>query len=151
MEFSGQGYWSVLPFPSPGDLLDPGIEPWSPALWADSLPFDPPGNPNTMYKSRLLCVVGQSGGQAAAELMRSSHATCHQDRTQTPRTDGRAPAKTYLLGTPLLPVRLPSYHHGKHTTHTQTHTHCRPDTNVKFTRPDAPSFFFKIYFYLDHF
>ena len=33
------------PFPSPGDLPDPGIEPCSPALQADSLPSDPPGNP----------------------------------------------------------------------------------------------------------
>ena len=32
-------------FPSPGDLPDPGIEPWSPALQADSLPFEPPGKP----------------------------------------------------------------------------------------------------------
>ena len=30
--FSRQEYWSGLPFPSPGDLLDPGIEPWSPPL-----------------------------------------------------------------------------------------------------------------------
>jgi len=36
MEFSRQGYWSGLPFPSPGDLPDPGIEPGSPALQADS-------------------------------------------------------------------------------------------------------------------
>ena len=39
MGFSRQEYWSRLPFPSPGDLLDPGIEPWSPALQADSLPL----------------------------------------------------------------------------------------------------------------
>ena len=32
MEFSRQEYWSALPFPSPGDLLDPGIQPRSPAL-----------------------------------------------------------------------------------------------------------------------
>ena len=32
MGFSSQEYWSGLPFPSPGDLPDPGIEPWSPAL-----------------------------------------------------------------------------------------------------------------------
>ena len=32
MGFSRQEYWSGLPFPSPGDLPDPGIEPWSPAL-----------------------------------------------------------------------------------------------------------------------
>ena len=43
MEFSRQEYWSGLPFPSPGDLPDPGIEPWSPALQADTLPFGPPG------------------------------------------------------------------------------------------------------------
>ena len=36
MEFSRQEYWSGLPFPSPGDLLDPGIEPRSPTLQADS-------------------------------------------------------------------------------------------------------------------
>ena len=35
MEFSRQEYWAELPFPSPGDLTDPGIEPWSPALQAD--------------------------------------------------------------------------------------------------------------------
>ena len=45
MEFSRQEYWSGLPFPSPGDLLDPGIEPWSLALQADALPSEPPGNP----------------------------------------------------------------------------------------------------------
>ena len=36
MEFSRQEYWSGLPFPSPGDLPDPGIEPWSPSLQADT-------------------------------------------------------------------------------------------------------------------
>ena len=34
------------PFPSPGDLPDPGIEPTSPALQADALPSEPPGKPN---------------------------------------------------------------------------------------------------------
>ena len=38
--FSRQEYWSGLPFPSPGDLHDPGIEPRSPALQADSLPTE---------------------------------------------------------------------------------------------------------------
>ena len=40
MGFSGQEYWSGLPFSSPGDLPDPGIEPGSPALQADSLPTE---------------------------------------------------------------------------------------------------------------
>jgi len=39
-DFSRQGYWSGLPFPSPGDLPNPGIEPRSPALQADSLPTE---------------------------------------------------------------------------------------------------------------
>ena len=38
VEFSRQEYWSGLPFPNPGDLPDPGMEPGSPALQADSLP-----------------------------------------------------------------------------------------------------------------
>ena len=45
MGFSRQEYWSRLLFPSPGDLPDPGIEPRSPALQADSLPSKPPGKP----------------------------------------------------------------------------------------------------------
>ena len=40
MEFSSQEYWHGLPYPSSRDLLDPGIEPRSPALQADSLPFE---------------------------------------------------------------------------------------------------------------
>ena len=36
MGFSRQEYWSGLPLPSPRDLLNPGIKPWSPALQADS-------------------------------------------------------------------------------------------------------------------
>ena len=45
MGFSRQEYWSGLPFPSPGDLPDPGIEPGSPALEADALTSEPPGKP----------------------------------------------------------------------------------------------------------
>ena len=50
MGFSRQEYWSGLPFPSPGDLPDPGIEPRSPALEADSLPSEPlPANMWIMF------------------------------------------------------------------------------------------------------
>ena len=45
MRFSRQEYWSGSPFPSPGDLSDPGIEPRSPTLQADSLPAEPQGKP----------------------------------------------------------------------------------------------------------
>ena len=44
MEFSSQEDWSGEPFPSPGDLSDPGAEPGSTALQADSLPSELPGN-----------------------------------------------------------------------------------------------------------
>ena len=45
MGFSRQEYWSGLPFPSPGDLPNPGTEPGSPALQTDALPSEPPGKP----------------------------------------------------------------------------------------------------------
>ena len=47
MGFSGQGYWSGFPFPSPEDLPDTGIEPRSPTLQADALPSEPLGKPST--------------------------------------------------------------------------------------------------------
>ena len=53
---SRQEYWSGLPFHSPGDPPDPGIEPGSPALQADSLPFEPLGNPvNSKEGLNQLC------------------------------------------------------------------------------------------------
>ena len=47
--FSRQEYWSGLPFPSPGDLPDPGIEPRSPALQADALTSEPPGKQRVQH------------------------------------------------------------------------------------------------------
>ena len=55
MEFSRQEYWSVLPFPSPGTLPNPGIEPRSPALQATSLPSEPSGKPKIQGKKRKEC------------------------------------------------------------------------------------------------
>ena len=58
MKFSRQEYWSGLPFPSPGDLPDPGNEPGSPALQADPLLSEPPGK---LYKEidPLICCGGE--------------------------------------------------------------------------------------------
>ena len=50
MEFSRQEYWSGLPFPSPRDLPNPGMEPGSPALQADSLPTEPSGKLSILQK-----------------------------------------------------------------------------------------------------
>ena len=44
MEFSRQEYWIGVPFPPPGDLPDPGIQPGSPELYAGSLPSEPLGS-----------------------------------------------------------------------------------------------------------
>ena len=44
--FPRQEYWSGLPFPSPGDLPDPGMEPTSPALQVDALLLEPSGKPH---------------------------------------------------------------------------------------------------------
>ena len=74
MGFPRQEYWSGLPFPSPGDLPDPGIEPRSPALQMDSLPSELPGKPqplrillkNLNVLAKLICKsfypVGESYG-----------------------------------------------------------------------------------------
>ena len=57
MEFSRQEYWSGLPFPSPGDLSDPGIEPGSPTLQADTLPSEPQGKPILAFTGELFHFV----------------------------------------------------------------------------------------------
>ena len=55
IEFSRPEHWSGYPFPSPGDLPKPEIEPRSPALQVDSLPAEPPGKPkNTRVGSLSL-------------------------------------------------------------------------------------------------
>ena len=55
MRFSRQEYWSGLPFPSPGDLPDPGIEPASPASQVDSLLTEPLGK--TLWSTfQLVCM-----------------------------------------------------------------------------------------------
>ena len=66
MEFSIQDNWSGLPFPSPGNLPNPGIEPRSPALQADALLFELPGKPrksenHLMNLSLKISFQGQEG------------------------------------------------------------------------------------------
>ena len=55
MEFSRQKYSSWLPFPSPGNIPDPGIEPMFPAWQVDSLPVNHLGNPNETYREAEKC------------------------------------------------------------------------------------------------
>ena len=61
MGFSRQEYWSGLPFPSPGDLPDPGIEPWSPAFQADTLTSEPPGK--SLFQKKLSVIQISQGNK----------------------------------------------------------------------------------------
>ena len=54
MGFPRQDYWSGLPFPSPGDILDPGIKPGSLALKANFLPTESPENLKAIQRSFVL-------------------------------------------------------------------------------------------------
>ena len=51
MRFPRQEYWSELPFPSPGDIPDPGIKPMSPALAGGFFATEPPGKPKVLRNS----------------------------------------------------------------------------------------------------
>ena len=57
MQFSRQEYWSGLPFPSPGDLPDPGIEVRSPVQHTDSLQAEPSGNPNSSINDSIFLFI----------------------------------------------------------------------------------------------
>ena len=78
MGFSRQGYWSGLPFPSPGDLPDPDIEPGSPAMQVDSLPTELLGKlPNTSHLSTKLVhlhtILLTLEAKANAEMLPPNH------------------------------------------------------------------------------
>ena len=57
LEFPREEYWSGQPFPSPGDLPNPGIEPRSSMLQVGSLPAEPPGKPIIIFKVVLKLVI----------------------------------------------------------------------------------------------
>ena len=67
MGLSRQAYWSGLSFPSPEDLPDPGIEPGSPELQADSLPFELQGSP--LYAEYIMRNAGLGDSQAGIKIV----------------------------------------------------------------------------------
>ena len=69
MGFSRQEYWSVLPFSSPGHLPNPGMEPGSPTLQADSLLSEPPGKPWFLLLKR----AGEMNVETIGRLGHLSH------------------------------------------------------------------------------
>ena len=75
MGFSRQEYWSGLPFPSPGDLPNPGIEPGSPALQANALSSEPPGKPGMGCHFLLQCMKVKSESEVAQSCPTLSNPT----------------------------------------------------------------------------
>ena len=76
MGFSRQGYWSGLPFPSPGDLPNPGIELGSSTLQADTLPSEPQGSPNAGQEATLEPdMEQQTGSKLGKEYIKTVY--CH--------------------------------------------------------------------------
>ena len=99
-EFSGQEYWSGLPFPSPGYLPNSGTEPRSPALQVDSLPSEPLGKPSSAKKKKpkpskwgeaepgmgfSLCTGGRGGFSARGPLSRDQRNRGHEQDGQRPQ------------------------------------------------------------------
>ena len=75
MGFSRQKYWSGLPFPSPGDLPNAGIEPGSPALEADALTSEPPGR-----KRKIARINGTEGMNAQFTKEENQMANKHMEK-----------------------------------------------------------------------
>ena len=73
MEFSRQEYWHGLPFPSPGDLHNPGIKPRSPTLQADSLPAEPQGKPKGVYNPHYIFACGGDSGMEVVHQEREDY------------------------------------------------------------------------------
>ena len=70
MRFPRQEYWSGLPFPSPGDLSDPGMEPQSPvspALASGFLTIAPPGKPLSLGQGELITKMGRMCPEGVCE------------------------------------------------------------------------------------
>ena len=84
MGFSRQDHWSELPFPTPGDLPDPGVKSTSPALQAASLPLSHQGNPSFEKKS-IFFLYYNKGGTSGLKmwLLRTRKNTDNQDNFKT--------------------------------------------------------------------
>ena len=88
MGFSRPGYWSGEPFPSPGDLPNPGIKPRFPTVQADSLPADPPGKPKNTGVGSLSLLQGdfptQESNQGLLHCRRILYQLSHQGNPKIP-------------------------------------------------------------------
>ena len=83
MDFSREEYWSGRPFPSPGNLLNPGIEPGPPPLQADSLPSEPPGKPKMVLISSYF-VTDPPQSDPKGQRVPSARCVCAHSVTSDP-------------------------------------------------------------------
>ena len=117
MEFSRQEYWSGSPFPSPGDLPNPGTELRSPALQADSLPSEPPSSTFFFFFSSGL-TKGQTSLSFTSPIVCSNscplswwhHPTISSSATPSPPALGNAYPSIRVFSNELtLCIRWPKY------------------------------------------
>ena len=101
MGFSRQEYWSRLPFLSPGDLPNPGIEPRCPTFQADALTSEPPGKPHELYSPWNS--PGKNTGMGSISLLQGIFPT--QDRPRSPVSQADS-LPTELSGKPCLQIML---------------------------------------------
>ena len=86
VQFLRHEYWSGLPFPSPGDLPDPGMEPKSPALAGGFFTTEPPGKPMYSYNQANLSKKGHLS-ERKREVIQKAYAFSHQEKISSKVTD----------------------------------------------------------------
>ena len=106
MGFSRKEYWNGLPFPPPGDLPDPGIEPTSPALQVDSFTTEPPGKPfypvaaaaaKSLQSCRLLATPWTAAYQAPPSMGFSRQECWSGVPSPSPRDTKRTANSSFLF------------------------------------------------------
>ena len=113
MGFSRQEYWSVLPFPSSGDLPDPRIKPRSPTLQADVLTSEPPGRLVITFLSKNKCLLISWLHSPSTRILETPpNKVCHSfhcfpselwAKTKPRRQEG----SIQLMSSPTMPVQEP--------------------------------------------
>ena len=106
MGFSRQEYWSGLPFPSPGDLPNPGVKPGSPALQTDALPSEPPVKFSSVAQS---CPTLCDPMNCSTPSLPVYHHLLEFTQTHVRRV-GDAIQPSHHLSSPSLPAPNPSQH-----------------------------------------
>ena len=92
MKFSRQEYWSGLPIPSPGDLPDTGIEPWSPTWAGKFLSTEPPGKPINQYKNlKNCCYLANKSQRCTSAISLQLNSSSPQSKLVLQRTEPSCP------------------------------------------------------------